>query len=223
MKLSLKQSRQVTLESHKRNELARQNSFRLSVIKNFRYFAKLNLKSWKKQLIRQGKNCYFPKGMFNLRASHSILFFQLYIIFKCLSDKMEMLCICMCGVCVCVCVRACMRACVCVCVRVCVYSCVYVFGGLGEETPITLLVTVVWIKTVLGKKMHLLTSIIVFKIFRKRNVSASDFFFNKLCPFCAPFNLAFMIVIALKMNNLNTLSYELTRYHIIRQKLYNVT
>ena len=197
MKLSLKQSRQVTLESHKRNELARQNSFRLSVIKNFRYFVKLNLKSWKKQLIRQGKNCYFPKGMFNLRASHSILFFQLYIIFKCLSDKMEMLCICMCGVCVCVC------AC--------------------EETPITLLVTVVWIKTVLGKKMHLLTSIIVFKIFRKRNVSASDFFFNKLCPFCAPFNLAFMIVIALKMNNLNTLSYELTRYHIIRQKLYNVT
>ena len=79
--------------------------------------------------------------MFNLRASHSILFFQLYIIFKCLSDKMEMLCICMCGVCVCVCVRACMRACVCVCVFVCIH--VYVFGGLGEETPITLLVTVV--------------------------------------------------------------------------------
>ena len=42
---------------------------------------------------------------------------------------------------VCVCVHACVH--VCVCVRVCVYSCVYVFGGLGEETPITLLVTVV--------------------------------------------------------------------------------
>ena len=134
MKLSLKQSRQVTLESHKRNELARQNSFRLSVIKNFRYFAKLNLKSWKKQLIRQGKNCYFPKGMFNLRASHSILFFQLYIIFKCLSDKMEMLCICMCGVCVCVCVRACMRACVCVCVCLCVFMCLCVWRFRGGDT-----------------------------------------------------------------------------------------
>ena len=146
MKLSLKQSQQVTLEGHKRNKLARQNSFRLSVIKNVRYFAKLNLKSSKKQLIRQGKKCYFPKGMFNLRASHSILFFQLYIIFKCLSDKMEMLCICMRGVCVCVCVCVCVSVSVWVCVCLCVVMC------LCLEIPITLLITVVWIKTVLGKK-----------------------------------------------------------------------
>ena len=39
----------------------------------------------------------------------------------------------------------------------------------------------------------------VFKILLNLIVKASDFFFNRLCPFCAPLSLAFMIVRALKM------------------------
>ena len=39
---------------------------------------------------------------------------------------------------------------------------------------------------------------IFLRIFLKRIVSASDFFFKRLWPFCAPFSLAFIIVKALE-------------------------
>lgn len=39
---------------------------------------------------------------------------------------------------------------------------------------------------------------ILFKIILKRICKASAFFFNKLCPFCAPFSLLFINIWALK-------------------------
>ena len=44
------------------------------------------------------------------------------------------------------------------------------------------------------------TSIIFFRTVRKRILKASVFFFSRLCPFCAPFSLAFISVMALKNN-----------------------
>ena len=48
-----------------------------------------------------------------------------------------------------------------------------------------------------------LTSMIVFKIFLNLIVKASDFFFKRLCPFWAPFNRSFIVVMALKIKNNN--------------------
>lgn len=42
------------------------------------------------------------------------------------------------------------------------------------------------------------TSIIFFRICRNRRVKASDFFFKRFRPVCAPFNRAFMMVWALR-------------------------
>jgi len=50
----------------------------------------------------------------------------------------------------------------------------------------------------------------VFNIFRNRMVKASDFFFSKLCPFWAPFSLAFIVVMALK--NKSVIHFRLIMY-----------
>ena len=91
------------LESHKRSQLTRQNSFRLSGIKISMYVLKINLEKLKEMdNLTRKKNAIFLKAMFNFKDCYSILFFRLYIIFTRPSDKMEML-----FMCVCVCVYAC--------------------------------------------------------------------------------------------------------------------
>ena len=52
---------------------------------------------------------------------------------------------------------------------------------------------------------------IFLRIFLKRIVSASDFFFKRLWPFCAPFSLAFIIVKALEKRQFFPYKKELTR------------
>lgn len=48
-----------------------------------------------------------------------------------------------------------------------------------------------------------LTSMICLRIFLKRIVNASDFFFRRLWPFCAPFRRAFISVKALENNEIS--------------------
>lgn len=47
-------------------------------------------------------------------------------------------------------------------------------------------------------KSYCFTSMIFFKIFLKRILSASAFFLRRLCPFCAPFSRSFIDFNALK-------------------------
>lgn len=54
-----------------------------------------------------------------------------------------------------------------------------------------------------------LTSMIFFRMDLNRRVKASAFFLRRLCPFCAPFSLNFMLVKALcEDNGLNDISFS---------------
>jgi len=63
---------------------------------------------------------------------------------------------------------------------------------------------------------------IFFRIFLNRIVRASDFFFKRLCPFCAPLSRAFINVKALRENNPNFINISMGETHLSSVGIYGL-